>query len=373
MGTTSCGWLPTGKGVAIALAFVTITLFPSDAGACTTLCIRDANRIVFGQNYDWYVADGAVLVNKRGVSRTAWAPRDKALQWKSRYGSVTFNQYGRGNPIGGMNEAGLVVAMMWVIGTSYPVADARPAVGSGVGWIQYQLDTARTVSEVIASDARTRISAFSAQLHYLVADRSGDVAVIEFREGKMLVRQGNGLPVAALANDFYDDSLVEFERLKAAGALGPDRIDAAPRFVRASARAAAYRTGTDPVRYVFDTLHEVAQGKEASSIQPPAHITQWSVVYELDRLQVHFRTRQQPAIKTIAFGALDFACGSPVAGMDVHQAESGNANSRLRPFTRAQNVALVESTWSQTAYLRLRPREMLESSANTPYEAECVQ
>ena len=29
--------------------------------------------------------------------------------WVSKYGSVTFNQYGRELPTGGMNEAGLVV------------------------------------------------------------------------------------------------------------------------------------------------------------------------------------------------------------------------------------------------------------------------
>lgn len=362
----------TAVAARMALAIASVTLFASDAGACTTLCIRGADRIVFGQNYDWYVADGAVLVNKRGMSRTAWAPRDNALQWTSRYGSVTFNQYGRGQPIGGMNEAGLVVAMMWVNGTGYPAPDARPSVGTGVGWIQYQLDTAQTVSEVIASDARIRISPFSAPLHYLLADKSGDVAVIEFREGRMAARQGRGLPISALENDFYDVSLAEFERLKAAGGLGPDRIDTAPRFVRAGVRAAAYRAGTDPVRYVFDALHEVSQGKEAISILPPVQITQWSVIYEIDRGRIYFRSRQQPAIKSIAVAALDFSCRSPVSGMDVHQAEGGDAKSRLRPFTRAQNVALVESTWSQTGYLKLRPREMLESAANAPYGARCV-
>src|SRR6185503_12248276 len=96
-------------------------LFPAaDATACTTFCIRDGNRLVFGQNYDWYVAEGVMLVNKRGVARTAYAPGDRALKWTSRHGSVTFNQYGRDQPTGGMNEAGLVVALMWVNGTGYP-------------------------------------------------------------------------------------------------------------------------------------------------------------------------------------------------------------------------------------------------------------
>jgi choloylglycine hydrolase len=89
--------------------------------------------------------------------------------------------------------------MMWVNGTGYPPPDARPAVGGGTGWVQYQLDTARSVAEVIASDSRVRIPLRGAPLHYLVADKSGRVATIEFREGKMVARVDSALPIPALA------------------------------------------------------------------------------------------------------------------------------------------------------------------------------
>jgi choloylglycine hydrolase len=32
----------------------------------------------------------------------------KTISWISKYGSITFNQYGREFPTGGMNEKGLV-------------------------------------------------------------------------------------------------------------------------------------------------------------------------------------------------------------------------------------------------------------------------
>jgi choloylglycine hydrolase len=344
----------------------------SDVGACTTLCIRDADRIVFGQNYDWYVAEGALLVNRRGVRRKAWAPQDRALEWTSVYGSVTFNQYGRGQPIGGMNETGLVVTMMWVNGTGFPAPDARHAVGGGTGWVQYQLDVASSVPEVVASDSEVRIPRSGAPLHYLVADRHGRVAAIEFREGKMVARTDTALVVPALANDFYDDSVAELKRLDAAGALSTDRIGTQSRFVRAAMRAAAFRAGADPVQYVFDTLHDVAQGKEALSPAPPAHITQWSIVYEIDRLRVHFRTRRHPAIKTLDLGPLDFSCVSPVLGMDVHQSDGGDVLGRLRPYTSIDNVALVRSTWGQTGFLKLRPLEEMEYVGMLPYQSVCV-
>ena len=33
-------------------------------------------------------------------------------RWTSKFGSVTFNQYGKDNPMGGVNERGLVIEVM---------------------------------------------------------------------------------------------------------------------------------------------------------------------------------------------------------------------------------------------------------------------
>ena len=104
--------------------------------ACTTFCLRDGGRIVFGKNYDWSVGDGLLVVNKRGVARKADAESDpRPASWTSKYGSVTFNQYGRDFPSGGMNEKGLAIELMWLEGSRYPAADARPGVDN-LQWIQ---------------------------------------------------------------------------------------------------------------------------------------------------------------------------------------------------------------------------------------------
>src|SRR4030095_4310311 len=90
-------------------------------------------------------------------------------------------------------------------------------------------------------------------LHYLVADRDGQVAAIEFRDGKRVVHTGATLVVPALANDFYADSVLVYKRLEGAGQLAPERIGTQSRFARAASRAVSYRSGGDPVQYVFDT------------------------------------------------------------------------------------------------------------------------
>ncbi|HXT22260.1 MAG TPA: linear amide C-N hydrolase, partial [Thermoanaerobaculia bacterium] len=179
--------------------------------ACTTFVLRDGGMVLFGKNYDWSLGDGLLVVNPRGLVRTAIVgPGVRAATWTARFGSVTFNQYGVASPSGGINEAGLAIELMWLDEARYPDADQRPVVGN-LEWIQYQLDRHATVGEVIASDVEVRI-ADNAPLHYLVADKSGDVAVVEFLGGRMAARRGRDVPVPALANDPYADELASWQR-----------------------------------------------------------------------------------------------------------------------------------------------------------------
>ncbi len=115
-------------------------LFPPVLSACTTFCLNTGKRIVFGRNYDWSIGDGLVVINKRNTEKSISAIGNRViLRWVSKYGSISFNQYGVDSPMDGLNEAGLVVAQMWLDGTGYPVADSRPGVGA-LTWIQYQLN-----------------------------------------------------------------------------------------------------------------------------------------------------------------------------------------------------------------------------------------
>ena len=109
-------------------------------------------KMVFGRNYDWMADEGMVCTNQRGLTKTSMKmPDGNTISWVSRYGSITFNQYGKEFPTGGMNEKGLVVELMWLDGTIYPQPDERPSIGV-LQWIQYQLDNHASIEEVIKSD-----------------------------------------------------------------------------------------------------------------------------------------------------------------------------------------------------------------------------
>lgn len=310
-----------------------LLLIATAGDACTTFCTRG----LFGRNYDFEIGDGIVVVNKRGMSKES--NTSAPAKWTSRFGSVTFNQFGRDNPTGGMNEKGLVVELMWLDQTRYPVADSRPELGT-LEWIQYQLDTAATVADVIASGTKVRIIERGAPLHYLVADANGDVAAIEFLDGRMVVHRGNTLPVAALANDPYTSSLSAMRR------------GSGDRF----ARAAHALDGVTTIAGAFAVLDRVAQPT-----------TRWSIVYDIRNRAIAWHTAVNREARSIRFASLDFTCARPVQVTEI------DAAPRFRDYTRAQNLALLQRSIRRTSFLRDTPDAEIEESARWPERSTCTR
>src|SRR6187399_2207527 len=139
------------------LLLVSLLASVNVANPCTTFFLQHNGQMVFGRNYDWVADAGIVCTNQRGLAKTSVKnPDGNTISWVSLYGSITFNQYGKEFPTGGMNEKGLVVELMWLDGTHYPQKDQRPSVDV-LQWIQYQLDNSGSVEEVIKTDATLRI------------------------------------------------------------------------------------------------------------------------------------------------------------------------------------------------------------------------
>ena len=214
-------------------SIVLATLLSITAFGCTTFCLKNKKEVLFGKNYDWMIGDGMIFVNKRGVSKLSSEDENPA-RWVSKYGSVTFNQYGWESPSGGMNEEGLVIELMWLDETQYPLADERPTIDV-LEWIQFNLDTAATTDEVIRNSQTVRISS-PVKLHYLVNDRSGYSATIEFLDGKLVAHTGDKLPYSSLANDTYARSL-EYSKSGSPSA-GEGSLD---RFTRRPDTATSFR------------------------------------------------------------------------------------------------------------------------------------
>lgn len=208
------------------------TALPSANQMCTSFCLKDGDHCVFGTNMDHRIfREGQVFVNKRHVMKTAWesSTSGQYARWISRFGSVTFNIIGSQLVWAGMNEAGLMLSTMSLIETQEPAPDERPPLLLPL-WGQYQLDNHSTIDEVIASDDLVRVT--SAYDHFLVCDRSGACAVIEFLDGEMVVYSEDNLPIQALTNSTYQDSLDalkdgEYWKIEVIGVIPGGPADAA--------------------------------------------------------------------------------------------------------------------------------------------------
>ena len=219
-------------------------------------------------------------------------PPEKPITWTSKYGSITFNQIGREFPYGGMNEAGLVIEQMWLGRTKYPESDDRYGL-SELQWIQYQLDNSATVNDVITSDTLVRVSFTSqAPLHFLVCDKQGDIATIEYINSKFVCHKGKNLPVAVLTNSTYDESIDYVNRFVGFG--GSDAIQKTTSSLDRFAQAASMIKNFDQqgseniIDYSFDVLKTVSQ-KEA---------THWSIVYDIVNMKIYYKTYVKGGVKS---------------------------------------------------------------------------
>jgi len=346
----------------ITCAFLVLaSIFAVQAFSCTTFCLKNKDEVLFGKNYDWMIGDGLVFVNKRGVEKSALVSGSETpARWVSKYGSVTFNQYGKDNPSGGMNEAGLVIELMWLEDTQYPKTDSRPVVDV-LEWIQYQLDISANVREVIKNAEAVRIASL-VKLHYLVNDRQGNSATVEFLNGNMVAHTGETLAVSALTNDTYEKSVNYSKSVAPERAKTESSLD---RFTRAANKTKEFsakpKTETEAVNYAFELLSNVAQKNS----------TQWSIVYDQKRAKIHFRSMQNPGVKSIDTRAFDYSCGSAVKIFDVNAKESGDISGKFADYTRAANRDLIERSFNGTPFLKLVPATERDEMAKFPETFTC--
>ncbi|MEH0845344.1 carcinine hydrolase/isopenicillin-N N-acyltransferase family protein [Micromonospora sp. CPCC 205711] len=95
-------------------------------------------------------------------------------------------------PFDGMNERGLAVGLAADDGARATPVPGRPTVGS-VRILRLVLDRAASVDEAVALFGRYNLDFDGGPaLHYLLADAAGRSAVVEFVDGTMRVRRGEG-------------------------------------------------------------------------------------------------------------------------------------------------------------------------------------
>jgi choloylglycine hydrolase len=346
-------------GSAIAL----LLLAANPVLACTTFCLAQNGTVVYGRNYDFDIGTGVVVVNARGVQKTSLdKPGSPLTAWVSLYGSITFNQFGREYPMDGMNEAGLVIGLMWLDGSAYPADDQRPALGV-LEWIQYQLDRYGSVAEVLAHAEEVRIRG-GTPIHYLIADATGAAATIEYLGGELVVHAGASLPTANLTNDSYESSLRYLSQFSGFGGTRgmPSSTSSLDRFARTAIALRQPANNRTAVERTLDIL--------ASAAQPGS--TRWSVAYDATHRALTWRTDATPALKTIAMDRVDFGCAAQRLAIDVRSTATGDVTDRLQVLTANENLARMMTSYATTNMIGQTSTAWIERAAAHADEFSCA-
>ena len=345
---------------------LSIGLMPQSIYPCTTFCLDKGNQLVVGYNMDWAEGQGTIFVNKRNVSKTALlylgTTDCQPVKWTSKYGSVTFNIGPRDFPQSGMNEAGLVIHGLKLSSSKYPPSESQKCITESQ-WIQYQLDNYDEVEQVIRSNSQMRIltpPSKGADSHFFICDSRGTCAVIEFLDGKAVSYTKETAPVKVLSNDRYDECISSLDIYQSWGGdlPIPQSGGAYDRFVRAADMVKNYdpKKSKSILDYAFSILANVEWSMP----------TQWSIVYDLKKLRIHYHTIDNKQIRYVDLNSFDFSCKTPVKLLDVNAPLSGDVTKKFTDYSYERNRDDIKKVFNF-------PEEVLDVIARYPETTICTE
>ena len=269
------------------------TGYISRVSACTSAYHAPSHIML--KSYDWHDGEGDLYFNPKGINRQAFPHEQSSTcqphSWRSQLASLSFNQYGRGFPNGGINEAGLAIEVLWLEQSQASPTDDRPYLNE-LEWVQLALDTQRSVSGLIQLMSKVRISPIHGKVHYMSCDASGQCVTLELLEGQLVIHTQQHLPYPVLTNHTYQDALHYFNQLKTTPQKAKGSLN---RFVVAA--QAIQEPDKVSLLEALNSLNKV----EIKGY------TKWSIAYDLKELTVIFRTDTHPQVRRVSLRKLSQA------------------------------------------------------------------
>jgi Linear amide C-N hydrolases, choloylglycine hydrolase family len=238
-------------------------------GCSLFVTFADPAHVLFGRNFDWDDHPALVLFTDPSDGYATVSMVD-----------ISYLGFDEGNlddldtlagrapllrapllPFDGMNEHGLTVGMAAVDPSPFPNDLRKPTIGS-LRIIRVLLDRAKTTQEALDLIAGYNID-FSGgpPIHYLIADRVGHAAVVEYKDGAMQIVRNNR-PWLAATNFYMAGATSDLRRQDKRYATLDSALERA--------------SGALSTQEAMNLLAEVAQ-----------HHTRWSVVYDLSTGDIH--------------------------------------------------------------------------------------
>ena len=306
----------------LAAATLTLAATIEQAEACTRVMYKGPEHtIMTGRSMDFSLPIPANLwAFPRGMQRHGEVG-DNSIKWTAKYGSLVVSSWDIASS-DGMNEKGLVANMLWLVESEYPSFSPqgeRPGLAISL-WAQYVLDNFASVAEAVAALSKEEFVVVTdvipgtdkmTTIHLSVSDASGDNAIFEYIDGKLVVHHDPSYVVMTndppyeqqLAIQKYWDSIPGNQFL-------PGTVKASDRFVRAHYYINSIPQTADPTiatASVFSVIRNssVPYGYQIEGY-PNLSTTQWRVVADHKHLRYFFETALTPNTFWVDLKKLDF-------------------------------------------------------------------
>lgn len=331
------------------------------ASACTrAMYVGNEGTVITGRSMDWMEDMQTDLwVFPRGMQRNGNAGPDSP-SWTSKYGSVIASAYNIASA-DGMNEKGLVANMLYLAESNYGDDTKNPPITIGL-WAQYVLDNYANVAEVVEGLTKNPLrivapklpNGSAATLHLSLSDPTGDSAIFEYLDGKLVVHHGKEYTVMT-NSPIYDQQLALDTYWSKIGGMAflPGTNSAADRYVRASFFVNAVTKKEDP-SYIADvpgqSFEHQAVGQTLSIIrsvsvplgistpgQPNIASTLWRTVSDQKNLVYLFDSSTMPNVFWVPLKEMDFSETAkpkklPVAGGHYYSGSAAEHFVEAEPF-----------------------------------------
>lgn len=342
----------------LCCAVLFTSLCVTAADACTRAVYHGSeNTVITGRSMDWDdFTYSNIWVLPRGIKRSGQAGGNSA-EWVAKYGSVVTSMYELASA-DGMNEKGLVMNLLYLAESDYGKPSAEKLSLSISLWGQYALDNFATVSEAVnAMQAKPfYIQSFNlpngkpATAHLSLSDSTGDSAIFEYVDGKLIIHHGSQYSVMTNSPIYSKQlSLNEYWQSIGGTVFLPGTARAADRFARAQFFIDSIPKTIDK-KIIKGVPGEFFSNQAIASVlsviravsvpvgittpnQPNIAMTLWRTIADQKKLVYYFDSATTPNTFWVSFDKLNFEAGSPVRKLSLDKGEvyAGEVSKNLKP------------------------------------------
>ena len=310
--------------------------------------------VVTATNMDWHESMHAKLYTMpAGMERKGMGDSSDGLNWSSKYGSVVSVCYDSA-PADGINEKGLSAHMLWLAESGYPQVGSGTKKMSISFWAQYYLDNFATVADAVAHTKSNPFDVVSANIpgtdqkvttHLALIDKTGDMAVFEYINGKLHIWHSNNYSVMTNSPSFDKQlqNIKSYDGFGGSKAL-PGSTEADDRFVRTAYYLNRLEKPADlraTIAGIVSVLRSAAQpyGK-ADPNRPNISPTIWRTVADHTNLDYYFELTNSPFITWVKLGQLDLSSSADCMMIDIEE-EKDLMGDITKHFTPTQPFTFV--------------------------------